>query len=192
MADLILFHHVQGLTDGVKAFGDQIRADGHRVTIPDFYDGETFTTIEEGIAHVEDLGFGKIVDAGVAVAEQLPSQVFYAGFSLGAFIAQKLAQTRRGALGALLYHHGDVAIDTFGQSWPDGVDLQIHVNQSDEFFEPDVVDEFIEQANTHARAELFLYPGSTHLFTDSSLDDFNSESAALALQRTLDLLRRHR
>ena len=192
MADVVLFHHVQGLTDGVEAFGDQIRADGHRVTIPDLYDGETFPAIEEGVAHLEALGFESVVEGGVAAAEQLPPQVFYAGFSLGAFIAHKLAQTRPGASGALFYHHGDVSIDTFGDSWPDGVDLQIHVNQDDEFFEPEVVNEFIGKANGHAHAELFVYPGSTHLFIDSSLDDFNSESAALAQQRTLDFLARRR
>ena len=132
MADLMLFHHAQGRTDGIEAFADQLRRAGHQVTVPDLYDGATFGTIAEGVAHAEDVGFDNIIDAGVAAAEKLPAASVYGGFSLGALVAHKLAQTRPGALGALLYHHGDVPITTFGESWPTGVDVQIHVNEHDE------------------------------------------------------------
>lgn len=190
MVDLILFHHAQGLTDGVEAFADRLRAAGHRVTLPDLYDGASFGTVGEGVAHAEHLGFDNVIAAGVAAAEQLPERIVYGGFSLGALVAHKLAQTRPGALGALLYHHGDVPVTTFGESWPAGVDVQIHVNEQDEWCEPEIVQEFVEQAKTRARAELFLYPGSSHLFVDSSLPDYEPDSAQLVLQRTLDLLQR--
>lgn len=188
MADLILFHHAQGLTDGLEAFADRLRGAGHQVTVPDLYDGATFGTVDEGVAHAEHLGFDNVIAAGVAAAEELPERIVYAGFSLGALPAHKLAQTRPGALGALLYHHGDVPVTTFGESWPAGVDLQMHVNEHDEWCELEIVQEFIEEAETRARAELFLYPGATHLFTDSSLLDYEPESAELVLQRTLDFL----
>jgi dienelactone hydrolase len=190
MADLMLFHHAQGRTDGIEAFADQLRRAGHQVTVPDLYDGATFGTIEEGVAHAEDVGFDNIIDAGVAAAKMLPAGSVCGGFSLGALVAHKLAQTRPGILGALLYHHGDVPITTFGESWPAGVDVQIHVNEHDEWAELDTVRDFVARAKARADAELFLYAGSTHLFTDSSLSDYERESTELVLQRTLEFLQR--
>ena len=188
----MLFHHAQGLTDGVQTFAEALRTVGHQVTVPDLYDGATFGTIEEGVGHAEKVGFDKIIAAGCAAGEDLPRRIVYAGFSLGALPAHKLAQTRPGALGALLYHHGDVPLATFGDSWPAEVDLQLHVNEFDEFCEVDIVGEFAEQAGTQAHADLFLYPGSHHLFTDSSLPDYESESADLAMERTLQFLATHK
>jgi dienelactone hydrolase len=114
----------------------------------------------------------------------------YAGFSLGALVAHMLAQTRPGAAGALLYHHGDVPITTFGPSWPRRVALQIHVNEHDPWCELGVVEEFVAVAGEHAPAELFVYPGTTHLFLDPGLEDFEQASAGLALERTLAFLSR--
>jgi dienelactone hydrolase len=106
MSEVILFHHAQGLTRGVQAFGDELRAAGHRVTVPDLYEGATFSVLEDGVAHAEQIGMDEIIDRGVAAAADLPASIVYAGFSLGVLPAQKLAQTRPGALGALLYHEG--------------------------------------------------------------------------------------
>ena len=192
ITDILLFHHAQGLTDGVQTFAEVLRTVGHQVTVPDLYDGATFGTIEEGVGHAEKVGFDKIIATGVAAGEDLPTGIVYAGFSLGALPAHKLAQTRPGALGALLYHHGDVPIATFGDSWPAEVDIQLHVNEFDEFCELDIVKDFAEQARTQAHADLFLYPGSHHLFTDSSLPDYESKSADLVMERTLHFLATHK
>lgn len=187
MAELILFHHAQGLTAGVNAFADHLRAAGHRLTVPDLYEGATFATVDEGVAHAEqEIGLDTIVERGVAAAAALPDGAVYAGFSLGALPAQKLAQTRPGALAALLYH-GGVPASIFGASWPDGVALQVHLNNQDEWCELDVAEQLVSAT---ADAELFTYTGSTHLFTDSSLDDYDADSAKLVLQRTTDLLSR--
>lgn len=191
MTDLILFHHIQGLTKGVEEFVEKLRAAGHRVTVPDLFQGATFPTMEEGFAHAQKLGLETMEAAAMAVAEELPEQLVYAGFSMGAMSAHKLAQTRPGAIGALLYHHGDVPIDTFGDSWPKGVDLQIHISEQDEFFEPETAQDFVDKANAQADAELFIYPGSNHLFVDSSLPSYDPESAEIVLQRTLEFLEQH-
>jgi dienelactone hydrolase len=188
VSDLILFHHVHGLTDGVVAFAERLREAGHRVTVPDLFDGVTFPTIEAGVAYVARTGMDGIITRGVAEAERLATDLVYAGLSLGALIAHKLAQTRGGARGALLYHHGDVPMTVFGETWPEGVDVQIHINEHDEFLEEEVVEEFISLAGKAARAELFLYPGSAHLFTDSSLPDYEPESTELVVERTLEFL----
>ena len=39
-------------------------------------------------------------------------------------------------------------------------------------------------------AELFLYPGSGHLFADPSLEDYDDQAATLLKDRTLSLLGR--
>src|SRR5687767_11966312 len=124
MAEVVLFHHAQGLTDGVRAFADDLRAAGHTVHTPDVYDGRIAVTLDEGMAVARELGFEEVQERGVRAAEALPAEVVYAGFSLGAMPAQKLAQTRPGALGLVSMH---AAIDPaeFG-TWPDGLRAQIH------------------------------------------------------------------
>ncbi len=126
MADVLLFHHALGLTEGVEAFADQLRAAGHRVTVPDLYDGRTFPTVDAGVAHAQRLGFASIVAAGVAVADDMPDAIVYGGFSLGVMPAQRLAHQRPGARGALLYHSG-IPVSEYGDARPAGVRLQAHV-----------------------------------------------------------------
>jgi dienelactone hydrolase len=56
MAEVVLFHHVQGLTDGVRAFADELRTGGHTVHTPDLFNGERPATIDDGIALVQGIG----------------------------------------------------------------------------------------------------------------------------------------
>ena len=188
MAEVLLFHHAQGLTPGVGAFADELRSAGHTVHTPDLYEGKTFDTVDEGVAHARELGFGALLDNGVAAADDLPADLVYAGFSLGVMPAQKLAQTRRGARGALLFSAA-IPLSEFGGSWPDGVPVQIHFMEDDPWAEEDLP-AAREIAGTVDGAELFVYPGDRHLFADSSLSDYERGAAALLTQRTLDLLAR--
>ena len=125
MAEVVLFHHAQGLTPGVIAFADQLRAAGHTVHTPDLFDGHTFDTLEEGLGYAGRVGFGAVTDRGVRAVEELPAEVVYSGFSLGVVPAQKLAQTRPGARGALFFH-SCIPVSEFGSSWPDGGSVQVH------------------------------------------------------------------
>ena len=111
MAEVLLFH-AQGLTAGVVGFADELRAAGHIVHTPDLYEGRTFNSIEEGVAHAGEIGFGEVIERGARVAAKLGPQIVYAGFSLGVLPAQMLAQTRAGAAGALLLH-GCVPVEEF-------------------------------------------------------------------------------
>src|SRR5262245_19894139 len=142
MAEVLLFHHAQGLTPGVRAFADDLRAAGYTAHTPDLFDGRTFPSIEEGLAYIRGVGFDEMRERGVRVAHGLPSALVYGGFSFGVLPAQKLAQTRPGARGALLFYSclpisGEWA---FGP-WPDGVPVQIHGMDKDQFFvgEGDIV-----------------------------------------------------
>jgi dienelactone hydrolase len=185
MADVVVFHHAQGLTPGVLAFADGLRAAGHRVATPDLYAGASFDTLEAGIAHAEQLGFDTIIERGVAAAGQLPCATVHLGFSLGVMPAQKLAQMRGDAKGALLLH-ACVPLDCFGP-WPPGLPLQIHVMENDRLGDVEVAREIAAAVDT---AELFLYPGDRHLFTDCSLDQHDPDAAALLMRRVLAFLQR--
>ena len=136
MAEILLFHHAQGQTPGFLAFAEELRAAGHVVHVPDLYDGKTFSELEDGIGYAREVGFGNILDRGVAEADDLPAELVYAGFSLGGMPAQKLAQTRPGARGALLFHAA-LPVSEFG-SWPAGVPVQIHFMEDDPWAEEDL------------------------------------------------------
>jgi dienelactone hydrolase len=133
MAEVLLFHHAQGLTKGISGFADQLRAAGHTLHVPDLFDGQVFATLPEGAEYAAKIGFGTVIQRGQAAAAELPAGLVYAGFSLGVLPAQMLAQTRPGAKGALLFE-ACVPISEFGGTWPAGVPVQVHGMEGDEFF----------------------------------------------------------
>ena len=188
MTTILMFHHAHGQTPGFLAFADDLRAAGHIVHAPDLYEGRVFDDLDEGVDHARQTGFGEIVRRGVASAEDLPTDIVYAGFSLGAMSAQSLAQRRAGARGALLYH-GALPSSEFGGPWPDGVPLQIHMMDHDPWAEEDIpaAEALVGEAGD---AELFLYPGSGHLFAERGYVDYEEEPAQLLWERTLAFLDR--
>ena len=190
MAEVVLYHHVQGLTEGVVAFADELRRAGHAVHTPDLLGGRTFATIDDGMAHAREVGFGLLLEQGVAAAEALSSPgLVYGGFSLGVMPAQQLAQTRADARGALLFH-ACLPVSEFGERWPDGVPVQVHGMDADPFFaeEDGDLDAARELVASTDQAELFLYPGNEHLFADSSLPSYEPAAADLLMERVLRFL----
>ncbi|MPZ62534.1 MAG: dienelactone hydrolase [Propionibacteriales bacterium] len=188
MAEVLLFHHVHGLTSGVREFADELRRAGHTVHVPDLYEGRVIDDFDEGVAHAQEVGFGTIGERGRAAAEGLPSEMVYAGFSLGAMPAQMLAQTRPGASGALLFH-ACIPPSEFGNAWPQGVPVQIHGMDADEIFVEDGdLDAARALVETTADAELFLYSGNGHLFADNSLPPYDEPAARLLTERVLGFL----
>lgn len=185
MAEVLLFHHAQGLTAGCLSLADELRGAGHVVHAPDLYDGRTFSDLDEGVAYAQETGFEAILDRGRRAAKDLPEEVVYAGLSLGVMPAQMLAQTRRGAKGAILLH-GCVPASEFG-GWPPGVPAHIHVMEADPWAEEDLP-AARELAATAEAVELFLYPGDAHLFTDASLPSYDEGAASLVKERTLTFL----
>jgi dienelactone hydrolase len=194
MADVVLFHHVQGLTEGVGAFAQDLRAGGHTVHTPDLFDGQRPASIDEGMAVVESIGDDVLRERAERAVADLPTSLVYAGFSWGAGMAQRFAQTRPGARGALLYEGcipitGEWAIGP----WPDGLPVQIHGMDNDPFFalegDIDAARELVETVGSQL-AELFVYAGDQHLFTDSSLPSYDPEGAALVRQRSVEFLDR--
>jgi dienelactone hydrolase len=194
MAEVVLFHHVQGLTDGVRRFADELRAGGHTVHTPDLFEGVRPATIDDGVAFVRGFGDETLDRCADRAVADLPAGLVYAGFSFGAGMAQRLAQTRSGARGALLYEScipitGEWA---FGR-WPDGVPAQVHGMDQDPYFalegDIDAARELVDTLGPEL-AELFVYPGDRHLFTDRSLPSYDADAAALVVKRSREFLDR--
>ena len=190
MAEVVLFHHVQGLTDGVRRLADKLRAAGHTVHTPDVFDGATYPSIDEGLAALKAQGSGAQDAWADEVVADLPAALVYLGISLGVMPAQRLAQTRPGARGAVLLE-ACVPPAEFGAGWPDGVPVQVHGMERDPFFG---LEGDLEAARDLVAAvddgELFVYPGDVHLFTDSSLPSYDEAATRLVVERTLGLLAR--
>lgn len=194
MADVVLFHHVMGLTDGVREFATALAGADHHVHTPDLYDGRLADSLEGGFAIKNDIGTETFNERVHDALGDLPDDLVYAGISLGVMTAQRLAQTRSGARGALLY---EACIPVTGEwafgPWPDGLPVQVHGMDDDEFFahegDLDAARQLV--ATTGAGVgEVFTYPGDRHLFTDSSLPTYDADAAALVIQRSRRLLDR--
>lgn len=188
MADVLLFHHAQGRTPGVLSFAAALEQAGHTVHVPDLFEGRTFDDLAKGVEHAEQIGFDVILDRGRQAAEGLPTDLVYAGFSLGVLPAQMLTQTRAGARGAL-FVHSCVPVSEFGAPWPSGVPVQIHAMGADSWF-TDGGDLQAARALVDSvdRADLFLYPGDRHLFADSSLPSYDEAAARLFVTRVREFL----
>lgn len=189
MADVLLFHHALGPTEGLHAFANELREAGHGVHTPDLFEGRTFGSIEEGVAYAGEIGWDEIMARGERAADSLTNELVYGGFSLGVVPAQKLAQTRIGATGALFFY-SCLPPSEFG-GWPADLPVQIHGMDADPIFmdegDVDAARELVASADD---AELFLYPGDQHYFADSSLPSYDADATRLLTHRVLEFLAR--
>lgn len=185
MTEIVLFHSALGLRPGVRAFADELRDDGHIVHTPDFYDGQVFDDLGDGVAYRDRIGIPGLIERAQKAVTELPADVVYAGFSLGSAAAQFLTQTRPGARGCLLLH-GCLSPAQLPAPWPDGVPVALHTTEDDPWVDQDVAESLVALAH----GELYRYPGDTHLFLDADLSDYQPQSATLAMERILTFLRR--
>ena len=163
---------------------------------PDVFEGERPAAIEEGAAHEESIGQLEMNRRAERALEGLPEQLVFAGISMGVYYAQRLAQNRPGARGALLYA---ACIPVTGEwsfgPWPEGVPVQVHGMDADAFFadegDVDAARELVETVGSDL-AQLFTYAGDRHLFTDSSLPSYGADATALVIERSRLLLDRVR
>ncbi len=187
MAEVLVFHHAHGRTPGIGAFAAMLERAGHTVHVPDLFEGRTFDDLTSGVAYAEATGFPVIIERGRAVAERLPAKLVYVGFSLGVLPAQMLAQTRAGAEAALLVH-ACVPVAEFSAAWPRGVPVQIHAMDEDPWFTGGDLEAARSLVSSTNDAELFLYPGTQHLFSDKSLASYDEAAAGVFEQRVLSFL----
>jgi dienelactone hydrolase len=188
---IVLFHHAQGQRDDVLSWAASLRDAGHRVDTPDLFEGRTFEKLEDGIAHRDELGLPTLIARAEKALDQLPAEIVYAGFSMGASTAHYFAVTRPGALGVLLMH-GTAPAGSLGvAAWPSGLPGQLHRKFSDPLMDERGVDALAESSRfAGAQVEIFTYPGGGHLFADPQGPDYDPAAAALMLERELEFLSR--
>ncbi len=181
MAHVVLFHSGLGLRPHVKAFQEELEADGHRVTTPDLYRGEVFDTLKEGVRMRDEIGIPELSRRAQEAVEGLPADLIYAGFSMGAASAQALALTRRGARGLVLMHAA-LPLQAFGGStWPQGLKAQFHGAVGDPWVDRGVVSALREASE--GGLETFAYEGEAHLFADDGLPEYDPQLANQMLSR---------
>lgn len=183
MAEIVLFHHAGGLTDGVLALAQTLRDAGHAVHTPDFFGGRTFADVHDGVAYADSVGEETFAARAAEIVSPMAADLVYGGLSMGAARAAEQVLGRPGAKGAF-FLYGAIAPSWWDAAWPAGVPSQAHVAEDDEFREPDAEAEYAEVAG----AELFLYPGSGHLFAEPGHPDYDEQAALLATERVLAFL----
>lgn len=184
MAEIVLFHHAGGLTDGVRAFAATLAGAGHTVHTPDLFDGRTFAEVHDGVAYAESVGEDTFAVKAAEVVADPPRDVVYGGMSMGCARAAEGVLTRPGARGAF-FLYGVISPSWWQATWPRGVASQAHVAVGDQWREPEAEEEYRSDV---PGSELFLYPGGGHLFADVGHPDFDEATAAVATQRVLRFL----
>jgi dienelactone hydrolase len=191
VAHVVLFHHAQGLRPDVLAWADSFREAGHEVETPDLFEGRTFDELEDGIAHRDELGIPTLIGRAAESLGDLPAELVYAGFSMGASTAHYFAVTRPGALGALLMHGTAPPQSLGGAKWPASAPAQLHYAAGDPYLDAGSIAAFERSVGeVGAPLEVFAYPGIRHLFADSDGPDYDQSSAELMLERNLEFLGR--
>jgi dienelactone hydrolase len=189
VARIVLFHSVQGLRRDVRDWAASLRDGGHDVWTPDLLDGATFERLEDGIAHRDEIGIPALMQRASAALEDLPPDLVYAGFSMGAATAQYFAATRQGTQAAILMHSALTIEDLEVEAWPTGLPVQIHYATGDPWVEAAEVASLEEAVRAAGGAvETYTYPGEGHLFADPDGPDYDQESAELMVERELAFL----
>ncbi|NNU26219.1 dienelactone hydrolase family protein [Isoptericola sediminis] len=186
MAEIVLFHHAGGLTEGVRSFAQELRDAGHTVHTPDLFEGRTFADVTDGVAFAQAAGEGTFARRAAAVVADLPTDVVYGGLSMGIARATECVLERPGARGAF-FLYGAVDPAWWDATWPAGVPSQAHVTEDDPWREREAEEAYLAAV---AGGELFAYPDGGHLFAEPGHPDHDARTAALATQRVLDLLAR--
>lgn len=191
MAEIMLFHAALGLRHGVIDGANRLRDVGHIVYTPDYYDGEAFDDLHEGEGKSDALGMEEMAKRARAVVAVRQPRLVFAGFGLGAGIAEMLAGSTPEAQGLLLIH-GAVPIEEAAPTgWPPGVPVQVHHAAEDTWTDGDAVaalEASVEGAG--AFFEAHAYPGSGRVLTDPDLPGYDDASAEVMWERILDFLRR--
>lgn len=184
MARILLLHSALGLRPAVTHFANRLRDLGHEVSAPDYYEGHVFDTEADGVAHRD--AHPEYFDHVRALADDLPDDTAYVGFSLGAWFAQRLASRRPRARAAILLH--SAAPPRAG--WP-GVPVQVHRYATDPWIDSaNVAALGAAVAASGAAFEDHVTPGAGHLFTDLELPDADPAATEATIERIDRFLRR--
>lgn len=187
MTQVALFHSVLGVRPGVTDAAERLQAAGHQVLVVDQYDGRVFDDYGDANGFVESIGsYPELMRRAAAGVKTLPDGFVAVGFSNGGGMAEFVATQRRVA--GVVMISGALPVEMLGAaSWPPGVPAQIHYTTGDPLRRQEWVDAVAESVRAAGgEIQTFDYPGAGHLFTDTSLPEYQPAEAALMWQRVLD------
>jgi dienelactone hydrolase len=185
--NIVLFHSTYGLRPAVRQAAERLRAAGHEVWTPDLFEGALFDTVEDGMARNEEIGKDELLRRAVLAAAPYSERgLVYAGFSLGASVAQTLALGDANARGLLLLHGTS---DLAPNAAVDGLPVQLHVAEPDPFETDDWLSAwYLQMGRAGADVEIYRYAGAGHLYTDPDLPDWDEEAAEATWRVALGFL----
>lgn len=184
MSHLLLLHSALGLRSAVGDFADRLRASGHTVDTPDYYDGQVFDDEPSGIAYRDEIGPKELLARLAPALDALPDDAVLAGFSLGAAFAQSLARKRPQARAVILLH----SVAAPRGDWS-GQPVQVHRYAQDHWIEPADVTALGDAVRASGAAfEDHVVPGSGHLFTDLGTPDGDAGATDATIERVTALL----
>lgn len=189
MANIVIFHSVLGIREGITEMAKVLRKAGHKVYMADLYNGKRFDAMDEAFTYFEKLGIPEIMNRSIEYTKEFPADSFYLGFSNGGASALLLAGSKPGAKGCILFHAA-LPVNELGISiWPVDVPVEVHYAQSDSWKEEESLLELetnIKDAGAHYR--YYEYPVTGHLFTDPGLPEYNEKATNLLHHRTIDFI----
>lgn len=190
--DIVLFHSVLGLRPAVHEWADRLRKEGHVVHTPDLYlDGTLFEDMDQALRYRDEIGLPTLIERAQEAVAELPEDLIYMGFSMGASAAEFLAASRPGARAAVLLHAALTLEGIGAAQWPAGVPVAVHYMEDDHWVDRSEADQLGEAVRASgALFELFTYPGSGHLFADRDDPDYDAIAAELMYGRVVDFLAR--
>ena len=189
MATVVLFHSVMGVTPGLQEAAEMLRSHGHEVRVVDQNDGKTFDDYDPAMAYMKEVGDEALMSKALELTADVPDGFVVGGFSNGAGMAQYVAG-KRNVSGMLLFA-GAMDPKWLEVSWPEGVPAQIHQTVEDPWRDEGTDAAVAAGEAAGATVELFNYPGSGHLFADSSRpSEYQPAEAELVWSRVLDFLKR--
>ncbi|MFJ1764343.1 dienelactone hydrolase family protein [Amycolatopsis sp. NPDC088138] len=183
MVNIVVFHSVLGLRLVELGAAERLRAAGHHVVTPDLYAGSTASTLEEGFALMDHVGWTAISARAADAVRDLPADAVLLGVSMGCGVVQSVLPDRPAAAGVVLLH----ALGAIPASARDGLPVQVHVADPDPIAPPA---EVAAWRAVNPAAEVFTYPGAGHFYTDAEAPDHDETASALTWQRVLDFLRK--
>jgi dienelactone hydrolase len=187
MATIVLLHSALGLTQHVHDWADALRGDGHAVETPDMFGGETFLDLDSAVTFADgEGGPSAFVRPVIAQIRDIDGPVVYAGFSLGACVAQLLAMRREHAAGAVLMSGLIAPAWLDGEQWPEGLPAQLHRAAGDAWVSDDEAAALV--AFTGGACEEFVYSGGGHLFGFEGWQDYDDEASHRMYEHVSDFV----
>lgn len=172
MTTVILFHSVYGLRAFERGVAERLTVAGHEVFTPDLYEGRVASSIEEGFALKEEIGWSTLCERAERAVADLPADAVLGGFSMGAAVAASLWPKRPETAGILFLH----SIAEIPANARRGLPVQVHLADPDIFEPADEVAAWRADAErTPVALEVFIYPGAGHIYTDATLVDYDSK-----------------